>query len=58
MAMAQSPLDRNSERAAGWAANVRERNSTITETDFLRSFPFADPHVRQRIAKALAAFGI
>ncbi|HEV7734876.1 MAG TPA: winged helix-turn-helix domain-containing protein [Candidatus Binatia bacterium] len=44
-------------RAAAWAANARERNGAITEADFFRSFPFADPGTRQRIAKALATVG-
>jgi len=56
IAVAAHALDGNHERAAAWAANVRERNPAITEADFFRSFPFADPQVRQRIAKALAAF--
>jgi hypothetical protein len=51
-------LNGNRQRAAAWAANVRERNPVISEVDFFRSFPFADPTVRQRIAKALAAFEI
>ena len=45
-------------RAAAWAANVRERNGSITDADFFRAFPFADPVARERIAQALAAFGI
>ncbi len=44
-------------RAAAWATNVRERNSAITGADFFRSFPFADPRTRRRIAKALATVG-
>jgi TolB-like protein len=58
IAVAAHSLAGNRERAAAWAAIVRERNSAITEADFFRSFPFADPAVRRRIAEALAAFGI
>jgi TolB-like protein len=46
------------ERAAAWAANARQRAGAITAADFFRSFPFADARTRQRIARALAAFGI
>ena len=48
----------NRARAAVWAANVRERRSAISAADFFRSFPFADPRTRERIAHALSAFGI
>jgi TolB-like protein len=57
IAVVAHSLNRDQGRAAAWAANVRGRNSAITEADFFRSFPFADPEVRQRIAKALAVFG-
>ena len=36
----------------------RARRRDSRAADFFRSFPFADPAARQRIAKALAAFGI
>ncbi len=39
-------------------ANLTMGRSFWLEADFFRSFPFAEPAVRQRIAKALAAFGI
>jgi hypothetical protein len=58
IAVAAHSLAGNRERAAAWAANVRERNGAITEADFFRSFPFAEPAVRRRIAKALGAYGI
>jgi TolB-like protein len=58
IATAAHSLNRDRQRAAAWAANVRERNPTITEADFFRCFPFADTTVRQRIAKALTAFRI
>jgi len=54
IAVAAHSLNRTPERAAAWAANVRERNPALTVADFFRSFPFADREVRQRIAKALA----
>ena len=58
IAVAAHGMHGDPERAAAWAANVRERNPALTATDFFRSFPFADPAVRQRVAKALAASGI
>ncbi len=58
IAIAAHSLGGRRERAAAWAANVRERVGAIRAADFFRSFPFADPAARQRIAKALAAFGI
>ncbi|MEO8452996.1 MAG: winged helix-turn-helix domain-containing protein [Gemmatimonadota bacterium] len=58
IAVAAHSLNADRERAAAWAANVRQRQSAITEADFFRSFPFADPRARARIAEALAAFGI
>lgn len=56
IAVAAHAQNGNRERAAAWAANVRERSPALTTADFFRSFPFADPKVRQRVAKALAAF--
>lgn len=44
-------------RAAGWAANVRERNNTLTREDFCRAFPMKSDAMRIRIAQALAKFG-
>lgn len=58
IAVVAHSLNGDRERAAAWAANVRARSGAITAADFFRSFPFADPAARQRIAAALAAFGI
>jgi tetratricopeptide (TPR) repeat protein len=43
--------------AAGWAANVRERNPALTREDFLRSFPLQEPRARARVLEALVALG-
>jgi hypothetical protein len=58
IAVAAHALHRDAARAASWAAVVRERSPSLTQDDFFRSFPFADPEVKQRIGAALAAFGI
>jgi len=58
IAVAAHVLNGNRTRAAAWAANVRQRTSALTAASFFRSFPFADPRTRQRIAKALATVGI
>jgi hypothetical protein len=44
-------------RAAGWAANVRERNPTLTGADFFRAFPIKPEAARARVAEALARLG-
>jgi hypothetical protein len=44
-------------RAASWAANVRERNSSLTREDFFRAFPMKAETVRQRVSKALELCG-
>ena len=54
IAVAAHSLAGDRERAAAWAANVRERKPDITTADFFRSFPFADGGVRQRVAAALS----
>ncbi len=58
IAMAAHALHGNGERAAAWAENVRQRAGTVSLTDFFRSFPFADAGTRERIARALGAFGM
>lgn len=45
------------EKAARWAANVRERNPAVSQAEFFRAFPFHDELTRQRFATALAAHG-
>jgi glyoxylate carboligase len=44
-------------RAADWAANVRERNPSLTRDDFFRAFPIKPEAVRNRISQALAHVG-
>jgi tetratricopeptide (TPR) repeat protein len=58
IAAAAHALNGDAAHAAAWAAVARERNPSITQVDFFRSFPFADPDVHERIARALSAFGI
>jgi tetratricopeptide (TPR) repeat protein len=58
IAVAAHSLNGDRERAALWAANVRERCGSITAAEFFRSFPFADAAARAKIAQALAAFGM
>jgi len=58
IAMVAHSLHGDRERAAAWAANVRERSDGLTAADFFRSFPFADDRARRRIARALAALGM
>ena len=43
-------------RAASWAANVRERNASLTREDFFRSFPMRSEAMKTRISNALARF--
>lgn len=40
-----------------WAANVRERNPSLTREDFFRSFPMKAAGMRSRLAAALARRG-
>ncbi len=58
IAIAAHALNGDRARAEVWAANVRERAGTITQDAFFRSFPFAHAKTRERIAKALGAFGM
>ena len=57
IATAAHDLAGDDQRAAAWAANVRERNATLTRNDFFRSFPMKSEATRQRISSALARFG-
>jgi glyoxylate carboligase len=45
------------ERAAHWAADVRERNPVLTRADFFRAFPMQPDALRSRISAALARLG-
>jgi tetratricopeptide (TPR) repeat protein len=58
IAVAAHALAGDRERAAAWAAIARERRPGLTQADFFRSFPFADPTLRRRLAKALAGCGV
>lgn len=58
IALAAHQLNGDPGRAAIWAANVRERVGELRQADFFRSFPIADPVARERLATALAAYGI
>lgn len=44
-------------RAAFWAQNVRERNSTLTSGDFGRAFPMKSDAMRVQVQRALAQLG-
>ncbi len=43
--------------AEGWAANVRERNASLTREDFFRSFPMKAAVARSRVSEALGRRG-
>jgi TolB-like protein len=47
--------DRN--RAAFWAANVRERNSSLTRENFFRAFPMKVDAMRMRVERARVGMG-
>lgn len=55
-AVAQS-LKGDAERAAWWAANVRERNAALGRDDFLRAFPMRPDSMRSRVLQALRQLG-
>jgi TolB-like protein len=57
IAAAAHSLNGDDERAARWAANVRERNETLRQEDFLRAFPIKPEAARGRVARALARLG-
>lgn len=44
-------------RAAFWAANVRERNDTLTRGDFFRAFPMKPDPMRAHVDRALGRVG-
>jgi tetratricopeptide (TPR) repeat protein len=44
-------------RAAHWAANVRDRNASLTRDDFFRAFPIKPEAVRGRVSQALERSG-
>jgi hypothetical protein len=57
IAAAAHALALNATRATYWAANVRERNSSLTRADFSRSFPMQSEAMRVRVLQALAQLG-
>ena len=57
IASAAHTLAGDESAAAVWAANVRERNPTLTRDDFFRAFPIKSATVRNRISQALARSG-
>lgn len=57
IATAAHELNGDRARASAWAANVRERNATLTREDFCRAFPMKSDPMRNRVVHALAQFG-
>lgn len=46
-------LSGNAARAAGWAANVRERSAALSREDFFRAFPMQSQAMRASVEEAL-----
>lgn len=57
IAAAAHELAGDKSRAAFWAANVRERNSSLTRESFFRAFPMKVEAMRTRVDRALAGMG-
>ena len=57
IAAAAHELAGDKNRAAFWAANVRERNSSLTRESFFRAFPMKVDAMRTRVERALAGMG-
>ncbi|MCJ7453564.1 MAG: winged helix-turn-helix domain-containing protein [Steroidobacteraceae bacterium] len=57
IATASHALAGDMARAASWAANVRERNPSLTRDDFFRAFPMKAEPVRRRVSDALGIYG-
>lgn len=57
IAAATHALAGDPQRAAAWAANVRERDGALRREDFFRSFPMQSPTLRTRVAAALQRLG-
>ncbi len=57
IAAAAHELAGDKARAAFWAANVRERNASLTRADFFRAFPMKVDAMRARVERALAGMG-
>ncbi|HEY2590204.1 MAG TPA: hypothetical protein VGI35_01330, partial [Steroidobacteraceae bacterium] len=57
IAAAAQSLKGDTERAAWWTANVRERNAALGRHDFLRAFPMKSESMRSRVEQALRQLG-
>jgi DNA-binding winged helix-turn-helix (wHTH) protein/Tfp pilus assembly protein PilF len=57
IAAAAQSLAGDEERAAHWAANVRERSPILTHADFFRAFPMQPADARARVRQALVGLG-
>jgi hypothetical protein len=57
IAAAAHTLNGDDERAAHWAASVRERNPSLTREDFFRAFPMKSEPMRGRVHQALGQVG-
>ena len=57
IASAAHTLKGDRERAAFWAANVRDRSPTLTREDFFRAFPMKSDTMRGRLLQALEQSG-
>jgi DNA-binding winged helix-turn-helix (wHTH) protein/TolB-like protein len=57
IAAALQALAGDGDRAAAWAANVRERNGALRRDDFFRSFPMKSAGMRARVSQALERLG-
>jgi len=57
IAAAAHALNGDAARATYWAANVRERNGTLTRDDFCRAFPMKSDAMRVRVLQALRQLG-
>jgi TolB-like protein len=53
IAAAAHALNGDDARAAGWAANVRERNAALSSEDFFRAFPMQSQAMRESVQQAL-----
>jgi TolB-like protein/DNA-binding winged helix-turn-helix (wHTH) protein len=57
IAAAAHALNGDAARAAHWAANVRERDGSLTPNDFCRAFPMKSDAMRLRVMQALGQLG-
>jgi TolB-like protein len=57
IAAAAQALAGHDEHARHWAADVRNRNPTLTRDDFFSAFPIKSTSMRKRIAAALQSLG-